>query len=661
MTTRFAEKLDGLPATAALLVDTNVGRIADALLAGRGRHAIAVGSGGSAVTAAFLARCRETLLGASTAVATPMELVLGAAEIAEEHLWLFSAGADNGDIVAAAAAARIRTPARIDLVTRRADGAAARTLSTLSNAAVHTVPVAETKDGFLATHSLVATTGALLLACDLVSEDPIGADLAPAFVAAVRNAVGQTARQSAREMLASLTPNDTLVIIADPQLAAVAALIETSAWETALCAVQRTDPRNLAHGRHTWLHHRGTRTFMLALTGLDTRQIWAEVAACLPPGIRHASMDFGDCGRFRNAVGLVQGLVAVEAIGLAVGIDPGKPGIGDFGQALYASDSLRDMSARLGAAVRQKRAALLVRDDPAHSDTMVCGVEFQRLEAMAARPIGGIVLDYDGTIVTNDARLDPPPRAVVDELVRLHRAGVVVAIATGRGGSAGEMLREVLPRDMHAHVLVGYYNGGYLQPLAVDIVVQPAPRNPLVAETDTWLRTNPQLFESAYPGRHSGVQIAIPLADLRRPEAFERDVAGCGPVASGAVRISRSGHSYDLFPATASKTAVVDHVREKVGEGPAIICVGDSGARCGNDNEMLSQPFGISVGGVCGRHDGCWSLFGTDLTGPDALVRLLGAFKTDGKGETLLDITALGLDNTCVISTYNEHDAAHTP
>ena len=653
MTTRFAEKLDGLPATAALLVEADVGGISAALLAGRRRHAISVGSGGSAITAAFLARCRETLLGASPAVATPMDLVLGAAEIAEEHLWLFSAGADNGDIIAAVDAARIRRPERIDLVTRGADGAAARALDALPNAAVHTVPVAETKDGFLATHSLVAATGALLLACDLASEDPIGADLAPAFVAAVREAVGQAARRSAREMLASLTPNDTLVIIADPQLAAVAALIETSAWETALCAVQRTDARSLAHGRHTWLHHRESRTFMLALTGLDTRQIWAELAAGLPPGIRRASMDFGDCGRFRNAVGLVQGLVAVEAIGLAVGIDPGKPGIGDFGHALYASNALREMSARLGAAVRQKRAALLARDDPARSDTVVCGVEIQRLEAMAAQPIGGIVLDYDGTIVTNNARLDPPPRTVVDELVRLHRAGIVVAIATGRGGSAGEMLREVFPKDMHAHVFVGYYNGGYLQPLDVDIVVQPAPRDPLVAETDAWLRTNPWLFEGAYPGRDSGVQIAIPLSGLRRPEEFERNVTGCPPIASGAVRISRSGHSYDLFPAAVSKIAVVGRVREKLGEGPAIICVGDSGARYGNDNEMLSCPFGISVGRVCGRHDGCWSLFGTDLTGPDALVRLLGAFRTNGSGETRLDIVALGLDNAAAMSSYS--------
>ena len=645
MNTHFAQKLDGLPATAMLLVDADVAGISAALVSGRGRHVTAVGSGGSAITAAFLARCRETLLGASTTVTTPIELVLGATDLAEEHLWLFSAGADNGDIVAAVDAARLRKPGRIDLVTRGTGGAAVQALSPMPNATVHTVPVAERKDGFLATHSLVAATGALLLACDLASEDPVGPDLAPAFAASVRDAVGQSARRTARETLASLTLDDTLVIIADPQLAAVAALIETSAWETALCAVQRTDPRSLAHGRHTWLQHREARTFVLALTGLDTRQMWDDLAAALPSGVRRASMDFGDCGRFRNAVGLVQGLVAVEAIGLAVGIDPGKPGVSDFGRALYASNALRDVSARLGGAIRQKRAALLARDDPAHSETIVCGMGVHRLETMATRPIGGIVLDYDGTIVTNDARLDPPPAAVIDELVRLHRAGVVVAIATGRGGSAGEMLREALPQDMHAHVPVGYYNGAYLQPLSVDIVAQPAPCNPLVAETDAWLRAHPQLFDKAYPGRDSGVQIAIPLAGLLRPEEFEREIAECGPVASGAIKVSRSGHSYDLFPATVSKIAVVDLVRERAGEGVTVICVGDSGARCGNDNEMLSHPHGISVGRVCGRHSGCWSLFGTDPTGPDALVRLLSALRTDASGKTRLEITAITLDN----------------
>ena len=71
---------------------------------------------------------------------------------------------------------------------------------------------------------------------------------------------------------------------------------------------------------------------------------------------------------------------------------------------------------------------------------------------------------------------------------------------------------------------------------------------------------------------------------------------------------------------------------------------GDQGSRAGNDNELLTHPYGISVNEVCGRVDGCWSLFGTDLTGPDALVRLLKSLRPDLYGKVRIDIETLGLD-----------------
>src|SRR5690606_12572939 len=99
-----------------------------------------------------------------------------------------------------------------------------------------------------------------------------------------------------------------------------------SAWEAALCPVQRTDVRNFAHGRHTWLHHRGERTVILGLIGDDGRDIWARAEALLPKTVRRHLFDFGDAGRLRTAIGIVEGLVIVEAIGTATAIDPGKPG-----------------------------------------------------------------------------------------------------------------------------------------------------------------------------------------------------------------------------------------------------------------------------------------------------------------------------------------------
>src|SRR3546814_15136857 len=90
--------------------------------------------------------------------------------------------------------------------------------------------------------------------------------------------------------------------------------------------------------------------------------LWHAVAARLPD-IRVETLMQADGGRYSNAVGIVQGLVLVEAIGKAVGVDPGKPGIGEFGRALYDDGALLDLARDLGPPARQKRAAMLARDD----------------------------------------------------------------------------------------------------------------------------------------------------------------------------------------------------------------------------------------------------------------------------------------------------------
>src|SRR3546814_21059969 len=90
-------------------------------------------------------------------------------------------------------------------------------------------------------------------------------------------------RARARLIFETLTDRHILIIVADPQLRAISTLIETSAWEAALCPVQCTDFRNFAHGRHAWIHHRRDRTILPALTGRETRQVWEPLAAGLPP------------------------------------------------------------------------------------------------------------------------------------------------------------------------------------------------------------------------------------------------------------------------------------------------------------------------------------------------------------------------------------------
>ncbi|MDB5725822.1 MAG: hypothetical protein JWQ16_2576, partial [Novosphingobium sp.] len=551
---------------------------------------------------------------------------------------------------------RARGAARIHLLTRNAGGGAARAVAADLGNRVIILPVADTKDGFLATHSLVASVLALLLASDLASAHPLGEALRAAMIDKVRDRLSQSTRDVVQAQLANVRSDDVLLLIADPQLRAIAELIETSVWEAALCPVQRTDLRNFAHGRHTWLHHRGERTVILGLVSDDGRDIWERANTFLPETLRRHVFDFGGAGRLSTAIGIIEGLVMVEAIGVATGIDPGKPGIGEFGRGLYEEDGLLSLARQLNPAVRHKRAAALERDNVGDGRTCVRMACLARREALAQARVGAIIFDYDGTIISDYERFGHPRSAIVDELIRLDALGVRIAIATGRGGSGGKALRDVLPVAMHDRVLIGYYNGAYIQPLNVDIeVVRPA-TDPHLAQSFAWLESHPELFSGAFGGRFSDVQISIKLDNFADRLAFQAALADCPPVASGSVRFKRSGHSVDFFATGTSKLSVVDRVRQALPDDAAILCVGDSGGRDGNDNELLSHVHGISVGTVCDRHDGCWTLFGKSLIGPEALLRLLQAVKRDGDRCVRMDMTSLGLDSFAEMSTNREHD-----
>jgi hydroxymethylpyrimidine pyrophosphatase-like HAD family hydrolase/fructoselysine-6-P-deglycase FrlB-like protein len=643
-TDSFSGKLDALPATLELFRGYDARPLADGIAAGSGRHALAVGSGGSAIAAEYLARCRDTLGLGPTTVQTPMQVVLEASDLSGSHVWLFSAGADNPDVVAAARAALDRKAAFVAIVTRNAAGAAAGIVSH-GGGAVYTVPVADTKDGYLATHSLLASTSALLLASDLVCGDPQGVHaLLDALAGRVATMRDPRSRTSVAETMSDLTPQHTVIVASDPLLRPLAILLDTSIWEASLCHVQTADFRNLAHGRHTWMHHRADDTLILALVGVDSRQIWTAIESALPERPRRLELDHGSGGRLDNALAIIDGLGLIEAIGAVVGIDPGKPGVGEFGRAVYDNRSLAQAAEAMTAGVRHKRSAVAQFDVGDDSGMPLHEIWRGRLEALSRADIGGLVFDYDGTIVTTEGRYRLPSGEIVAELERLHAAGLRIGIATGRGGSAGEDLRKVLHAGMLASIPIGYYNGGHLRYANIDIETDPPAPDPAIAETLAWLDARPNFFTKPDFKRRP-VQITIDMDKLAHRYRFVHDMSECPAFAEGRVRIAASGHSYDIVPTASSKTVVVEELRRTIPLDSEILCFGDSGSRNGNDHTLLAHPFGISVGEVCGAPNGCWALLGRQSCGPDALLRILRALVTCHDGRIRLDVGSLGLDN----------------
>jgi len=495
MTSRFTSKLDSLPETIRLVEAFDIASLAEAINDGKYRHAILVGSGGSVISAEFFARCRETLRLGYSSIETPMQFVLGNADIRQCDVWFFSASADNSDIIAAVKSAFVRKAKAVHIITRSPDATAAREIA-IRGGQVYAVPVTEFKDGYLATHSMVSTITCLLAAADKLTDAPLGKKLLQSFGKRVEDAISPNARARANFIFGTLSLEDTIIIIADPQLRPISVLLETSAWETGLCPVQSTDFRNFAHGRHAWLHHRGDRSLVLALTGNESRSIWEPLENALPSNLRRATIDFTDCGRFANAVGIVEGLILIEAMGRSVKIDPAKPGMGPFGPEMYENGALGVLHSSMPSSIRHKRAAILKQDDPTPLTNSLLEIEAERLSCLANAKFGGIVLDYDGTIVRTDDRYSIPSEDIATEFERLHGIGLQIGIATGRGGSAGKDLRAILPETLHSSITMGYYNGGYIQPLDVDIKVIKALPNDGIDETIAWLACRQEIFRS---------------------------------------------------------------------------------------------------------------------------------------------------------------------
>lgn len=638
--TVFSEKLARLIETFQRAADTDLARISVALDRSQHRVVHSVGSGGSAVAAEYLARCRTTLGHGSTIVQTPMQFVLDQPSIRDRDVWLFSAGSNNPDIAAALQRALSGRAASIHLVTSRRDGESALRAEREASCSVHVLPVADEKDGFLATHSLAASIAAMLFASgDLAGTSPTA--LRHDFLAHAATELSDERRKAAAATGIEATCKDALILLHDPQLATVATLIETSMWETGIIPVQRTDFRNFAHGRHVWLARRAGRSAILALTGAESLSTWEAIERQLPSSVLSTTMRFGNAGRFSVAVGVISGLVVIEALGAGAGIDPGRPGAGPFARPIYEDRSLERMARRLGPEVRHKWAAHMREDDTSRSDVSICVKGEGKFDNLVRSTFGGLVLDYDGTVVDTDARRAPPCAAIVAELVRLVEGGLRLGIATGRGGSAGAMLREVLPPETHRQILVGYYNGSYVRTLDIDIDDEPAPEDRDIVETRAWLVTR-VCMRPGKPFPEGRAQLTIQHENLADPSSFLAIAERCPAVADGRVRICSSQHSFDLITRTATKNAVVKKIEERIERPDAsVLTIGDSGGPGGNDHELLACRNGISVGTVCGKLEGTWTLFGEHLTGPAALLRILKSLRRRDHDGFDLDPSAL--------------------
>ena len=621
MTTRYHRELENLEQAYAAARVMDPTALANALETAAVRPAVMIGSGGSFSVASFAAYLHQLHTGRLASALTPLEYL--DLPLSDPAVMCFTASGRNKDIAAAfVEAANREIRPLIGLVMRdhsplHALGQKYR-YSRLVSASSSTF-----SDGFLAVASLVGA-GTLLLRAyrKLIGvQDMLPDTLAELVTSTTGFAPSEIVEASA---LALRVPSTSVLYTA--ALKPAATDIESRFVEAALGNVHATDFRNFGHGRHHWFAKRAKETGIIALVGDGQRKLADRTLALLPKTVPQTRFDFEGELDVQALVGLVTSLHIAEAAGEKRGIDPGKPGVPEFGRRLYhlgPSNRRRSSGAdTVEIAAWRKQKAALADSDSAPGDWLkVCE---RGIEQLKAAKIGALVFDYDGTLCETHRRYDPLSTDVGQALTRLLREGAVIGIATGRGGSAAERIREAVPYECWDRVLMGYYNGAVIAPLskALDSVAMPPP-DPVLVQLESLLRATPHFSKGSF--RLNASQLSFSFPALVEPMVAMRTASNSVEKLGLRATISCSSHSVDVTLGQVSKTQVVDAVRTyaHIADDAIVIRIGDRGRWPGNDADLLDDPYGLSVDEISPSTEGCWGLSPRGVLGLQATLYYL--------------------------------------
>lgn len=592
---------------------------------------VAVGSGGS-LTVAHMVALLHQRTGTISKGVTPLDFISSGKSIRGTCVLILSAGGRNTDILAAFRFAATFEPHQLMALCMQTKSP----LAILSKEFRYTdfldFDLPSGKDGFLATNSLLASVIVLIRAYkeafsenyDLPKNLPSSHEIYEQL-----NAFAQP-----------LFEKDTWLVLYGGWGFPVAIDIESKFTEAALKHVQIADYRNFAHGRHHWLAKRGSETGVVALITPDERKMAEKTLALLPKHIPSLRLITDRTGPIGTLDLLVKMLYMVHLVGISRNIDPGMPGVPTFGRRIYHLHSLSyDKYAPLSCDIGSKEAMAIIRKSRcfSHIDMKVEDINFWKkayrdyIRRLEYTSFGAIVFDYDGTLCDTNERYSGPSDEIGQELVRILRGGVIIGIATGRGRSVRSNLHHLIPKEYWKNVLIGYYNGSDIASL--ENIHHPDKTSPL----DVSLQLIKNSIESyrqfhciaKYECRSKQITIEPLNAALwKKTKSILLDIVIKTNIQG--IQVLESSHSIDVIAPNVSKlhlVAACEKVAKQIGNPGFVLCIGDKGEWPGNDYELLSTPYSVSVDTVSHDPRSCWNLSQAGHRGVQATLAYLNCME----------------------------------
>ncbi len=634
----YANEVAQLRATMDWSMSTNIDSLVAALQTAWSLPLVAIGSGGSLSAAHALVGYHRRFTGQLAAVLTPLEASALQLDTAYSY-WLLSASGNNVDIVSALRSLVVREPRQLVAMIGRESSRAGDIAATHSyvDLLLHEPPIR--KDGFLATNSLLGFSSLLARGYLAAIKDVPAVQSLKLRMLELTSTASVTQSQW-HDAVEPLWERPTTVLLHGPDTALGAIDLESKFTEAALGHIQTADFRNFAHGRHHWLAKRGESSSIIALVDRGSAEIARRTLQLIPPSVPRVKIDLDGSPIESSLASLVAAIVIAGWAGRARGIDPGDPGVPEFGRRIYHLAPPRANRVLLPRSITRFEATSIVRK---------ARQSIQHLELTGALPTwssafrvfrrrllgaayGALVLDYDGTLVDARHRFGPPTPAMRDEMVRLLRAGVHIGIATGRGGSVHRDLQSVLPSDTWPRVTIGYYNGAEAGTLDLDIpLVSTAPVDNHLSRLAKSLEGRPEIRLNSEMTVRTHQLTLTPTRPIGENEFWDLVQATVLALGDCGVQVMRSSHSVDIIEAGTSKASTVQAIRAWLPKGE-ILAVGDRGAWPGNDHALLGEAYSLSVDESSLEPNSCWNLAPPGQRGVGAALGYLRSLTTDSDG-----------------------------
>jgi len=606
----FAKELELLPASLAWGNELALEPFTKFVNQARGRLLVAIGAGGS-YTAAELMRLLHEARGGAALAYTPLSFLQAATDLRQAFVAIFTASGNNRDVLASFEVAAAREPLGILIICGKPGSKVEVKARLCERTVIFSRRLPAGRDGYLATNSLATFCVLTLRAFGYPS---------------IKIHTGE-------ESLPKLPREIPQYFIAlyGGWARPAAVDLESKFSETGLGSVMLADYRQFAHGRHNWIDKRGAQSAVVAFITPDTATLAKKTLALLPATMPIMKLST----RTEGPIGAIELLMDVfrltAAVGQRVGIDPGRPGVPDYGSRIYRLGPTTEITRPAPKFSPATARKLAVRGTTGLAGDFVV-VEAARRKFAAklkASRFGALVLDFDGTVVSpgvgRGAMIPPPVIAVFEELLLND---IPLYFATGRGDSVHGVIANSIPRKYHSRVFVAYYNGSVTRALS-ETPPRPegGPRHGDLEAILQRLNADPFLPQVAKPENKS-YQLTLKVSGLVGFTAASlavRELIANSP--SLGFKVVESSHSLDVIPMETTKLNCVREAQSKLPNGLDLLTLGDRGAIDGNDHELLTHPFSLSVDAVSGALDSCWNLLPAGRRNVRGLLHYFGWFR----------------------------------